>query len=476
MTKAVRRDVLLALVALGDLAIFAASWLTVFQFCPRPSAALPDAFLSSTWSLLLFIAGGGAWCLVHQGCGLYNSRRLSSGRAHINDAMRAAVYGLVAACLPIAAFYDELLSTVAVPVFFLVAAGLSIAFRLALRATLRRCRISKRNLNHVVFLGANSRALGLARNLANTPSLGYLVLGFVDVDWSGRSEIERSGFPTLSDLEGFADLIRKAPVDEVIICLPMASFYERAQQLARMCEEQGILVRFLADLFRPTNSVAQTDVIAGMPVVTFATPLGSDIGLFIKGVLDRCAALALLVLLSPVFLFVGIAIALTSSGPIFFVQQRLGRNKRMFSLYKFRTMVADAEARLPQLEHLNEVHGAAFKMRDDPRVTSVGRWLRVTSLDELPQLVNVLFGDMSLVGPRPLPRRDWDGLEKDWHRRRFSVRPGISCLWQVSGRHALTFDQWMALDIKYIDNWSLWLDVKILLKTIPAVFKGTGAS
>jgi len=163
-------------------------------------------------------------------------------------------------------------------------------------------------------------------------------------------------------------------------------------------------------------------------------------------------------------------------GPILFRQQRLGLNKRLFTIYKFRTMVPDAEQRIHTLEHLNEATGPVFKIKNDPRITPIGRILRKTSLDELPQLFNVLKGDMSLVGPRPLPGRDYRGFNEDWQRRRFSVRPGITCLWQVNGRNSVPFEHWMQLDLQYIDKWSLWLDFQILARTIPAVLKGSGAA
>jgi lipopolysaccharide/colanic/teichoic acid biosynthesis glycosyltransferase len=161
---------------------------------------------------------------------------------------------------------------------------------------------------------------------------------------------------------------------------------------------------------------------------------------------------------------------------VFFIQERVGLNKRTFRLYKFRTMVADAEERQAEIEHLNEARGPVFKIRNDPRLTPVGKFLRKTSIDELPQLFNVLKGDMSLVGPRPLPVRDYQGFDQDWQRRRFSVRPGITCLWQINGRSSIPFEKWMELDLQYIDQWSLWMDFKILAKTIPVVLKGTGAA
>jgi lipopolysaccharide/colanic/teichoic acid biosynthesis glycosyltransferase len=183
-----------------------------------------------------------------------------------------------------------------------------------------------------------------------------------------------------------------------------------------------------------------------------------------------------LVALAPLLAVVAALIKLTSPGPVFFLQHRLGLNKRRFSIYKFRTMVPDAELRLREIEHLNEVSGPVFKIKDDPRITPMGRFLRKTSIDELPQLFNVLKGDMSLVGPRPLPIRDCDGFDKDWQRRRFSVRPGITCLWQINGRNSIPFEKWMQLDLEYIDMWSLRLDFEILLRTIPAVLKGSGAA
>jgi lipopolysaccharide/colanic/teichoic acid biosynthesis glycosyltransferase len=189
--------------------------------------------------------------------------------------------------------------------------------------------------------------------------------------------------------------------------------------------------------------------------------------------MDICISPVTLILLSPFFLLIAVAIKATSRGPVFFAQERIGLNKRRFAMYKFRTMVQDAEGEIEGLQSLNEVSGPVFKIREDPRVTAIGRILRKTSLDELPQLFNVLKGDMSLVGPRPLPVRDYLGFTEDWHRRRCSVRPGITCLWQVNGRHAIPFDEWMELDMKYIDEWSLLLDFKILAKTIPAVLEAT---
>jgi exopolysaccharide biosynthesis polyprenyl glycosylphosphotransferase len=192
--------------------------------------------------------------------------------------------------------------------------------------------------------------------------------------------------------------------------------------------------------------------------------------------LDSAISLFLLIFLAPLFFAVSVLIKFTSPGPVFFCQERVGLNKRRFKIYKFRTMVRDAEQLMAQLEALNEVSGPVFKIKNDPRLTPLGKFLRRTSIDELPQLFNVLRGDMSLVGPRPMAVRDFEGFNEDWQRLRFSVRPGITCLWQISGRNLVPFQKWMELDMQYIEHWTLWLDLKILARTIPAVLKGTGAA
>jgi len=195
----------------------------------------------------------------------------------------------------------------------------------------------------------------------------------------------------------------------------------------------------------------------------------------IKRGMDVTLAAIVLLLTLPILLLTAIAIKLSSHGPVFFVQDRVGLNEQRFKIFKFRTMVVDAEERLKELETQNETGGAAFKMKNDPRVTRVGRFLRSKSIDELPQLVNVLLGDMSLVGPRPLTAADHRNFKEVRYQRRFYVKPGITCLYQISGRSLLSFDQWMQLDVRYVDEWSLWLDIKILAMTVPVVLGGAGA-
>jgi exopolysaccharide biosynthesis polyprenyl glycosylphosphotransferase len=230
-------------------------------------------------------------------------------------------------------------------------------------------------------------------------------------------------------------------------------------------------------LFPQKLARAQSTDFDGMPIVTLGSVPPFSWRTEAKRLMDLFVSVVMLIVSGPLLLATAIAIKLDSPGPVFFVQERVGFNKRRFRMIKFRTMAIDAEDRMKELEHLNEKQGTPiFKIKNDPRITRVGRWLRKTSIDELPQLLNVLVGDMSIVGPRPLSVRDATRMEEAWQKRRFSVKPGLTCLWQVSGRSNLSFEQWMKLDLEYIDHWSLGLDASILLRTIPAIVLARGAS
>jgi exopolysaccharide biosynthesis polyprenyl glycosylphosphotransferase len=273
--------------------------------------------------------------------------------------------------------------------------------------------------------------------------------------------------------------LRRNVVDEVVLALPVRSFHLHACKIAGLCEQQGIMLRLPSDLFNLTNTRPRVEELDGAGLITHYTRVTEGLPLLLKRVFDFTVALALLILLTPLLLITAVLIKLTSPGPVLFVQKRVGLNKRTFNIHKFRTMMVNAEHRLREIEHLNEVSGPVFKVKNDPRLSPIGRFLRKTSIDELPQLFDVLKGDMSLVGPRPLQLRDYELFTEacqDWERCRFSVRPGITCLWQVNGRSSVPFEKWMELDLQYIQEWSFWLDLKILAKTIPAVLRGSGAA
>jgi exopolysaccharide biosynthesis polyprenyl glycosylphosphotransferase len=276
-------------------------------------------------------------------------------------------------------------------------------------------------------------------------------------------------------VEELNSIIANETVDEVLIALPMDKYGPLVEAIVQQCEEQGIIVRLRTKMSNLHVARSYIDQLEGLAVLTIQSGPLDSWRLVVKRLIDMVVSAGVLIALAPVLVVVSVLIKLESCGPIFFTQERVGYNKRRFKILKFRTMVAGSDQQQHALEHLNEADGPVFKIKNDPRITRVGKFLRRFSIDELPQLVNVLRGDMSLVGPRPLPVRDVERIELRWHKRRFSIKPGITCLWQVNGRSEIGFDEWVRMDLEYIDRWSLALDLRILLKTLPAVLQGPGA-
>ena len=425
------------------------------------------------FSLLMF-----AWHLIFSLSGLYASRRLSNRRGEVIDVIKGSSLGTFVILLGSVVFHIRLVTALFLAVFWLVSTSIAVSSRLLLRVILAAVRKRGRNLRNMVIVGTNGRALALARRLISLPELGYRIAGFVDQNWHGMETFRGTGYALASDFGGFPQFLRNSVVDEVVLALPFRSMHDHGSRIAALCEEHGITVRVLTNLFdlKIARSSAEELDGEGDPLITHSTGSVEEWPIVAKRIFDLTISSVVIILLSPVLLVAAILLKLASPGPVLFIQKRLGLNKRRFNVYKFRTMVVDAEKQMREVEHLNEVSGPVFKIKNDPRITPIGRFLRKTSIDELPQLFNVLKGDMSLVGPRPLPVRDYEGFNEDWQRRRFSVKPGITCLWQVRGRSSIPFEKWMELDLQYIDKWSLWLDFQILLRTIPAVLRGSGAA
>jgi exopolysaccharide biosynthesis polyprenyl glycosylphosphotransferase len=407
---------------------------------------------------------------------LYESKRLWGEDTETLDVVEATSLSTIALFIIGSFFIPAISSPKFLGMFWAVSTGSVMLSRRVMRFTLKQIRKRGRNTVQALIVGSNPRAVQFARKLESQTEFGCRVLGFVDNKWKGLEEFDKSGFPLACDFHAFASFIRKNVVDEVIIALPLSSCYAEASRIVALCEEQGIVTRCLSNLFDVRVANPRVETLDYESLITFRNAGLQGWGVMLKRFLDIVISLACLIVLAPLFVIAALLIKVTSRGPILFVQQRVGLNKRLIGVYKFRTMVQDAEKKQAALEHMNEVSGPVFKIKNDPRITPVGRFLRKTSIDELPQLLNVLKGDMSLVGPRPLPVRDYEGFSQDWQRRRLSIRPGITCLWQINGRSSIQFDRWMELDMEYIDRWSVWLDMLILIRTIPAVLKGSGAA
>ncbi len=347
--------------------------------------------------------------------------------------------------------------------------GISRAVIYALRGYLRNRGFG---LERVVLVGVGDVGLMVMRTIAARPSLGYELVGFLD-DNPAKNQTDIGRFQALGPLNNFRDILQNHGIDTAIICLPWKSHRTVAHMLY-VCEQSGIKAQIVPNFFQLTKNQMQVERLDSIPLITTRSVSIAGWNLFIKRALDVTVATAILIVGLPFAALISLAIYCSSPGPIVYSQTRIGRNGQPFKIYKFRSMIADAEAQLDKMADLNEASGPLFKMRDDPRRTPLGRILRRFSMDELPNLINVLRGEMSLVGPRPNVPEEV-AQYKDWHRKRLSVSPGMTGMWQVSGRSDLTFDEMVLLDIYYAENWSLTLDLGIMMRTIPKVLGGEGA-
>ncbi len=327
--------------------------------------------------------------------------------------------------------------------------------------------------HYVLIGGTAAESIELAETLEGLPGNVYQVRGLLS-ETSPAPEEGAGRWKVIGSFDDIPSLATKFPIDEVYL-LPKGDQIDPYRPLIEKCEAMGITVHLRLTAYERLLSRVELHTMGGAEYLMFSTAPRSVVQLGLKRALDLAGSLAALLLLSPLLLLVAILVKLTSRGPAIFAQERAGMNGRVFTLYKFRTMRQGAELERAGLESKNELDGPAFKIKEDPRITGLGKFLRKTSIDEFPQFWNVLKGDMSLVGPRPLPVYEVEKFES-WQRRRMTMRPGITCLWQIMGRNRVTsFAEWMKLDLEYVDRWSLGLDVKILLKTVPAVLIGRGA-
>ena len=321
---------------------------------------------------------------------------------------------------------------------------------------------------NVLIVGAGQVGTQLSNVFSKKPGMGYNVVGFVD-------NVKRGSVNTyeiLGQISQMESIIRRHPIDEIIVTIPTEK--QLVNELLNKFRKYDITIRIVPEMFNLVSKTIEVDQSNTIPFITLIKTPMRGLSFLFKRTFDYVFSLIGLLILSPLFLVLAVLIKNDSTGPVFYKQRRVGKNGEFFYMYKFRSMIVNADEMREKLKQLNEVEGPAFKIKEDPRITRIGKFIRKYSLDEIPQLFNVLKGEMSLIGPRP-PLPNEVEQYSDWDWRRLEVVPGITGLWQVSGRSELTFEQWVNLDIYYIENWSLWMDWKILLKTIPVVIKGEGA-
>jgi len=449
---------------LMDACIFAVSFWVAYEL--RASDAIQEwlnvppiaPFEQFFWHYLVLIPVSP---LVLEAQGFYDRPLIAPRRNTLLQLFKGCL--LISVGLTLALYFSRLTIARFVPIGFGVIAFCLVYIKEELLRYAANTKVARnQNRRRFLLLGSPKETQRMREEIKRRPESGVDIV----------QEIELTDMR----LEEFLQILHENSINGVILSTRHTHF-DRAEMVVNACELEGVEAWLVADFFKTNISSTNLDDFYGRPVLVFRSTPEASWQSVIKQVFDFAGALVLLLITGPFLLLpAALLIKLTSKGPILFKQQRSGLNGAPFTIYKFRTMATNAEQVKHELAAMNEMTGPVFKVTADPRITPVGRWLRKFSIDELPQLFNVLHGEMSLVGPRPLPVDETKRINDLAHRRRLSVKPGLTCLWQVSGRNEIKdFSDWVRLDLEYIDNWSLWLDIKILLRTIPAVFVGAGA-
>ncbi len=461
-----------------DLVVMASCFtLAAVLIAPGLDVATIRAFMElriSVGNFVLFGAFVALWHLLFSAFGLYEDSLLSNAYRRAIDVLKATSIGTCMIVALAVLFKISFVDARFTMIFWTSVSLLSFCIRLIARELLVRHNKEEINLRRILIVGANTRSVNLAQQIDAKKECGCHVIGFVDDTATHAPNFEELGYHLVADYKDLSNYLGKTAMDEVLVCLPVKSRSEDISDVVAICEEQGIAVGMLRDLFKWTMATSTIRQFGEQTIIMVRPHAIDGSHAATKRALDVLLSACLIILCLPVLIVTALLIKLTSPGPVNFSQERVGLNKKRFRMLKFRTMVVGAEQQQAALEHFNEAAGPVFKINGDPRITPIGKFLRKSSIDEIPQLLNVLKGDMSLVGPRPLPLRDYAGFSEDWHRRRISVRPGITGLWQINGRDHSSFDEWMKLDLEYIDRWSLLLDLQIMLQTVPAVLRGSG--
>ncbi len=461
----------LVLMTIDSLCVVIAYAIAVYLAGSSGDADFTDLFKRDIVYLIVFTL---VWWAVGTDQGLFVSHRNERLSRQLIAVARTVVVSLVFTVF-VVLFFRRAFEREFTLFFGTSALLILLLFRLSLRLFLWYIRRHGYNFRHVIIVGINARSRSIVKIFSTQGRYGYHVVGIVDDDPLRMELLKNYNVPYLGPCNGLETILANQVVDEVYISLPVRSFYETIRDIAHLCEGIGVPVRMTADLFPLQIAHSRVSHLDQVPLLSLSIGPEMHGQLMLKRLMDFTLSSILLSMFSPLFLAVAAAIKLESKGPVFFNQERVGLNGRRFKIVKFRSMVVNAEELRKALEAANEADGPVFKMRHDPRITHVGRFIRKYSIDELPQLFNVWMGQMSLVGPRPpipseVEQYSWD------QRRRLSVKPGMTGLWQVSGRSDVSFDDWVDMDLAYIDTWSLAQDVRILIKTFQVVVQGRGAA
>ena len=464
--------------ALAALASFALAYQARSEYItPRPLYPLNHYI----WLVPVIV---GLWLSVGLAMGIYREIREEELSRAFRDPLKVSFVSTSLLFALIFAFKLEYISRLLLGLYAGFDLVAMIVFRLIARQGGGLLRRRLAGLRHFLLVGTSTEAIEIARLIEANESHGMRLFGLTRV--ARATPVDRlSGeqtkeFPGLNraypvfPIEKIPELLQAHVIDEVVFAVSKEEL-EKLEDTFLICEEEGVKTRLLLSFFPHVISKVHLDRFQELPLLTFSTtPVNEDL-LLLKRFWDFLMALVFLILLSPLLAILAVLIKLTSRGPVFYRQTRCGLGGRKFTLYKFRSMRMDADLRREELATLNELDGPVFKIVNDPRCTRIGRLMRKFSLDELAQLVNILKGDMSFVGPRPPLPQEVEKYER-WQRRRLRMQPGLTCLWALEGRNRLNFKRWMELDLEYIDNWSPSLDFKIMLRTIPVVLLGRGAS
>jgi exopolysaccharide biosynthesis polyprenyl glycosylphosphotransferase len=453
---------------LADSAVIGLAY--VFAFLLRGLAKEENITLSRFFVALIIAIP--YWCLTLYANGIYLSMRT---RSYL-EILWALVKSAVMTFLMLGTFIFLFKLTFMSRLFFLLFTGLSFLFiwmeKTAIFMSAHYVRRQGLSTRRLLIVGTGKRATEFVKRIDGHPEWGFEILGAID-DEPSRGIRKVGRLPVIGTLDDIPKIFHKDAIDEVIFVVPRSRL-NALQGAIDDCETEGVVVTVAVDLFDTKLARSSVTELDGVPLLHFKTTRAKEWELLVKRLFDFAASGIGILILSPLFIVLAVLIKVTSRGPVFFKQARLGLSGRRFTLYKFRTMRLGAADVLSNVDDLNAMTTPEFRDKKTSWITPVGRFMRKFSLDELPQLINVFIGHMSIVGPRPTVPDEVEKY-KDWHRRRFSMKPGITCLWQVNGRNNVPFEDWMKLDLEYLDRWSLWLDAKILLKTVPVVLFGIGA-